>query len=171
MTTNWYVIQVPSKKERLVCERIKDLLSKEIYIDCFVPLAERIYKKEGRVKTITRPLFPGYLFIISDHIDQVYLQVKAVPYFTRVLHADFQFVPLTRDELNVFVDFLNNERIMEMSKGYIEGTQVYVTEGPLKGREGRIKKVDRHKRIAIIDAPFMGTQTALHVPLEIVSKI
>ena len=53
MTTNWYVIQVPTKKERLVCERIKDILNRDIYIDCFVPLAERVYKKDGRVKIVT----------------------------------------------------------------------------------------------------------------------
>lgn len=171
MITNWYVIQVPTKKERLVCERIKDILSKDIYTECFVPLAERVYKKEGKVKIVTRPLFPGYLFIISDYIEDVYLQIKKVPYFTRVLHADFQFVPLEWDEVAVFADFLNQEKVMEMSKGYIEGSQVYVTDGPLKGQEGRIKKVNRHKRIAIIETQFMGKMTSVHVPLEIVSKI
>ena len=60
---------------------------------------------------------------------------------------------------------------MQMSKGYIEGTQVFVTDGPLKGQEGRIKKINRHKRIAIIETPFMGKTTTIHVPLEIVSKI
>jgi transcriptional antiterminator NusG len=58
-----------------------------------------------------------------------------------------------------------------MSKGIIEGDQIIVERGPLKGYEGFIKKIDRHKRIAFIDIELFNTITTIKVGLEIVSKV
>lgn len=171
MLTNWYVIQVPTKKEKEVCNRIKGLVDKSYYEECFVPLAEKIYKKDGLVKKTLRPLFPGYLFMISDDIEKVFLRLKKVPYFTKILHEDYYFVPLEDYEVNSFVNFLDEEKIVTMSVGYIEGAKVFVTSGPLKGQEGKIRKIDRHKRSAMLEMSFMGQITRVNVPLEIVSKI
>jgi transcriptional antiterminator NusG len=57
-----------------------------------------------------------------------------------------------------------------MSKGIIEGDHIIVESGPLKGYEGFIKKIDRHKRIAFIDVELFNTVTTVKVGLEIVSK-
>ncbi len=42
--------------------------------------------------------------------------------------------------------FCDNEYIVEESIGFIKGDNVFITSGPLKGRESVIKKIDRHKR-------------------------
>ena len=58
-----------------------------------------------------------------------------------------------------------------MSKGFIIGDAITVTEGPLKGYEGSIKKIDRHKRMAFVELPFLGKETRVRIPLEIVDKL
>ena len=57
-----------------------------------------------------------------------------------------------------------------MSTGYIEGDQVIVVEGPLKGYEGSIRKIDRHKRVAYLDLEGFEDVSSIKVGLEIVSK-
>ncbi len=171
MLTNWYVIQVTTNNENNICQRIKSLVDNNLYIDCFVPLAERFYKTDGVYKKITRPLFPGYIFMISDNIDEVFQQLKKVPYFTKILHQDYFFVPVEDYEIQSFISFLDEEKTVTMSVGYIEGTRIYVQKGPLKGQEGRIRKIDRHKRIADVEISFMGRTTTVNMPLEIISKI
>ena len=42
--------------------------------------------------------------------------------------------------------------------------------GPLHGLEGNIIKINRHKRMAIIKADFMGGPREIKVGLEIIDK-
>lgn len=37
-------------------------------------------------------------------------------------------------------------------------------------QEGRIRKVNRHKRYALVDLPMMGQVIQVRLPLEIVSR-
>ena len=43
--------------------------------------------------------------------------------------------------------------------------------GPLQGKEGYIKKIDRHKRRAFLEMPMFGRVQKIQVGLEIVAKI
>ena len=51
-----------------------------------------------------------------------------------------------------------------------KGDKVVVIAGSEKGKEGTIKKIDRHKRIAMIEVELFGKLTIAKVGLEIVSK-
>ena len=57
-----------------------------------------------------------------------------------------------------------------MSKGLIVNDQVIIREGPLKGNEGLIKKIDRHKRRAYLELEMFGRTVETQVGLEIVEK-
>ena len=57
-----------------------------------------------------------------------------------------------------------------MSKGLIEGNQIYITQGPLKGKEGLIVKIDRHKRLAYLQLSMFHKELIAKVGLEIISK-
>ncbi|WP_416239277.1 KOW motif-containing protein, partial [[Clostridium] innocuum] len=46
--------------------------------------------------------------------------------------------------------FGKEEHVVEMSTGFIQGEQIFITEGPLQGKEGQIIRIDRHKRIAYL---------------------
>ena len=168
--SNWYVIQVMTGTEERIAASIRQLLSSDFYELCFVPLQEMPFKKDGKYVTITRPLFPGYLFLITDNIDQVNTELWKLAGFTRILGTSGSFVPLSREEVEAFRGLADHNYNVSLSKGYILGDQITVTEGPLKGQEGRIKKIDRHKRTAIVEMPFLGKTTGVRVPLEIVEK-
>ena len=57
-----------------------------------------------------------------------------------------------------------------MSVGFIEGDTIKVTEGPLLGLEGKIRKIDRHKRQCVVETEMFGQKTKMTVGLEIVYK-
>lgn len=52
----------------------------------------------------------------------------------------------------------------------IEGDEVKVVKGPLRGQEAKIVKVDRHKRLAWLEMHMFGRTKVVKVGLEIVSK-
>lgn len=49
-----------------------------------------------------------------------------------------------------------------------ENRQIKIMSGPLKNLEGQIKKINLHKRIAVVEADFMGNRALLHLGIEIV---
>lgn len=168
--TNWYVIQVLTGSEHAICRDLKELLNQQLYEHCFVPMAERQRRKEGKYVTVREPLFPGYLFIVSDYIEEINAALWKIAKFKRILRAGTAFVPLHPEEVEAFRCLTDEAFNITMSKGFIVGQAITVTEGPLKGYEGWIRKIDRHKRTAYIEVPFLGTKTRIRVPLEIVEK-
>ena len=61
----------------------------------------------------------------------------------------------------------DGERI-DLSRGYILSGKTFVTEGPLKGKESLIRRIDRHKRLAKVEIPASGQMA--EVGLEIYAK-
>jgi transcriptional antiterminator NusG len=168
--TNWYVIQVITGREERICSSIKQTLDPALFKYCFVPQRESLYKKEGKYISINKPLFPGYLFLITDHIEQVHSCICKMPHIIRILGTGNRFIPLEEKEVEVLCKFTDKAFNVSLSKGFIVGNEITITEGPLQGQEGRIRKIDRHKRIAIIEVSFLGKGTKVRVPLEIIEK-
>ncbi|MGI6227033.1 MAG: antiterminator LoaP, partial [Peptococcales bacterium] len=163
--TNWYVIQVITGSEQLICNNLIQIMDASLYHHCFVPMAETMHKKDGKYIKITKPLFPGYLFLITDKIEEAQANIWKIARFKRILRTGNSFVPLEEAEVDVFRSLTDEAFNVSLSKGFIVGDEITVTEGPLKGHEGRIKKIDRHKRMAIIQVPFIGKETNVRMPL------
>ena len=171
MNSDWYVIQVRTGSEQTACEKIRHRVPKKFWTDCFVPMAEIIHKRAGEYKRLLRPLFPGYLIVVSDDIEGTADALCHVSGFTRLLKAGKSFVALTEDEVVLLSAFSGESHCVSLSVGYIAGDRIVVTDGPLCGYEGLIRKIDRHKRIAEVEVSFMARPVITRMPLEIVSKI
>ena len=59
--------------------------------------------------------------------------------------------------------------IRDRSTGFIQGEQIFITEGPLQGKERQIIRIDRHKRIAYLQLSMFNKETTTKVGLETVS--
>ncbi|RJV84975.1 transcription antiterminator, partial [Erysipelotrichaceae bacterium AF19-24AC] len=78
--------------------------------------------------------------------------------------------PLDEEEITFMKSFGKEKHVVEMSTGFIQGDQIFITEGPLQGKEGLIIKIDRHKRIAYLQLSMFNKETTTKVGLEIISK-
>lgn len=170
MYSNWYVIQVQPKSEYRLCTKIKDRVSKDLYRDCFVPQAEYLYKKDGVFEKRIRPLFPGYIFVSTDNVKNFYDSLKKIDGFKRILKSGEDFTPISSEEAGFISGITDDEYNISLSAGFIIDSKITITSGPLVGNEGIIKKIDRHKRIGLIEINFMGQPQLVKMPLEIISK-
>lgn len=171
MYDNWYVIQVKSGNEEKIRDICYRLIPKNILSECFIPRTKTVRKLRGQFYEREDILFKGYVFMISDVIDDLYQQLKLIPELTKVLGNDGQgILPLLKEEVMFLLQFGKENHIVEMSKGYIVGTKINITSGPLVGNEGIIRKIDRHKRIAYIEVKLFDQLTTVKVGLEIISK-
>ena len=171
MQSNWYAIQVRTGSEKRICEKIIQAVDGNLYQECFVPLAEYIMKREGAYEKRIRPLFPGYLFIITDCIEQVSAQLSKISAFKRVLKSDNIFTPIEQEEADLIAGLYDEAYLVRLSKGMIVNSKVIVLSGPFQGREGLIKKIDRHRRTGLVEMTMMGRSMQIQIPLEIVEKI
>lgn len=166
-----YVIQVTSGKEESVRKLVLRLLAPAVE-DCYTPAYESMRRVRGEWKLVRGMLFPGYIFVQTSRPAAVAQGLKTVPAFTRLLGAsDTSILALTSDEVAWLNAFTNAEtHVVEMSEGVIEGDRVLVTKGPLRGHEGEIVFIDRHKRIAQLEVHMFGRRKRIKLGLEIVSK-
>ena len=171
MYSNWYVIQVLAKNEYRLCGKINDRISRELFTECFVPQAEYVYKINGLIEKRIRPLFPGYIFVITDKVEDFYESLRKIDGFKRILKEENFFTSISSEEAAFIAGVTDDEHSTSMSEGYILNSKIYITSGPLKGREGAIKKIDRHKRVAMVKVQLMGQPRLIRMPLEIVSKL
>jgi len=166
----WYAAQVGTGRENSVMTHCKKLLKEEIYLDCFVPRCEVQKKYQGDWHMEKKMLFPGYVFFESEQIEELYLGLKVVPELTKMLAMGHELVSLYPHEVAFFEKFCGKNRVVEVSEGYLSGDKVIVTDGPMVGFEGYIKRIDRHKRIAYLEVEFFGRKTETRVGLEVVRK-
>ena len=175
----WYALFVMTGYEH----EVANVISRSWRVDGlkpFVPMFDARFRKAGVVLSEKRRWIPGYVFLESEMSGlDFYLKIK--PYVSctdkalKLLrysnsHIDSSFEIQEGDR--AFLDkFLNEEECIEMSHGYIKGSSIVVTNGPLVGLEGLIKKVNRHKMLATIEASIFGDIRELTIGLEIISKV
>ncbi|MBR1930287.1 MAG: antiterminator LoaP [Lachnospiraceae bacterium] len=165
----WYAIQVLGGKEESTANLCQALLNQESE-ELFVPRYVRKKKFNGQWQEVQGILFPGYLFVITDRVADLFFRLKAIQSLTKILRADDAFIPLQPEEISFLQHFGREEHLVEMSTGHKEGDHITITDGPLADFEGKILKIDRHKRIAIIEVDFFSRVTQVKVGLEVIDS-
>lgn len=167
----WYVVQVRSGHEIEISEKCKKLIPKSILLDCFIP--EYTYQKKytGSWHEVKDVMFKGYFFLITDEIEILNVELNKIPDSMKLIgKKKAEIFPLDDEEVMFLQSFGKDDHIVDVSVGYIQGDKVHVTKGPLKGKEGLITKIDRHKRIAYLQIDMFKKETIAKVGLEIISK-
>ena len=77
---------------------------------------------------------------------------------------------MSREDIAMVELLSGKERLMKLSEGYMQDAQVIVIDGPLKGLEGKISRIDRHKRLAWLTVELFGRTIELQAGLEIIRK-
>ncbi len=167
----WYVIQVRTGREESTIIQCKKEIPSQILERCFLPYYKEKKNLNGKWETYQKILFPGYIFVVTDQLDELQESLKKVIGLTRLLAVDEEIVPLSEEEVCFLKHFGGEEQVVEMSTGIIVGSRTIVQSGPLKGMEGYIRRIDRHKRKAWLEVNMFGRAQLMQVGLEIVSKM
>ena len=154
---NWYAMKTMPEKEEEAAELIRRTIPPSLWESCTI-----LRKKK---------LFPGYLFLISENLDELHEQLKRLEAMTKLLGAGDDIIALTQNEIDFLLRFAGDEELVKMSQGMIIGDKVVILSGPLKGMESTIQRIDRHKRKAWLNLEMFGRQQLVEVGVEIVKKV
>ena len=168
---NWYVLFVMGGKEQQLC----DFLNQEDNWYAFYPKIELVRRKNSVDRIIEKPLFPSYIFVESEDKHQDF-QTKLRELKTRKkgivkeLNYKDEIPALYEEEKKYLKGLLDEKHTLKKSVGFIENDHVIITEGPLKGYESHISKIDRHKRKAVLEVEMLHKKIDVTIPLEIIKR-
>lgn len=166
----WYVVQVRTGTEENIRIQCQKRIPETILQRCFIPYYEEKKRMRGEWVTLKKVLFPGYVFMVTEELEELYLQLRCVEGLTRLIGTGDEIVPISSREEAFLRRMGGEEQVVHMSEGIIEGAQVHVATGPLQGMEGYIRKIDRHKRKAYLEVSMFGRMQSIQVGLEVVAK-
>ena len=167
----WYVVWTRTGQEESLKELCERRIPSGCYEECFIPKSETERKIAGKLVKQQKILFPGYLFFQSDYPEELMKNLKKLPGFTRLLGNDHTPQPLYPHEEEWLKTMVDGEMIIRMSRGYMVGDELIVTDGPLKNFKGKLAFIDRHKRAARLEMEFFGEKRQVWIGLEVTKKI
>ena len=177
-TNMYYVIQVKTGKEQKAIEDIlKNKPNDDPHFDVFAPYRKVNKKYHGEWKEVIERCFPGYIFVNTNNVKELFKQLYFTPGFTKLLGREGDtdnFVPLDEDESRM-IDILynkNTDHITEISNIEVhEGEMIRVLDGPLAGLETQIKKVNLHKRTVTVEFTLCKRLVEVSVGINIITNI
>jgi len=167
---NWYAIFVKTGEEDVV-EKYIDYYFNKSQCHLLIPKKRINEKRKGKLYSVVKTLFPGYVFINADMNINMYYIIKKLPKVYKILNESNEFYSRIQDyEMEPILQLTKKNDIIDYSKGFIKNSKVYIEEGPLKGLEGLIRKVDKRKCRAKIALDFMGSEKLVELGVELLRK-
>ena len=172
-----YIVEVFSGEEFNILNRIKNELDDSIILDSYVPM--KVIKKKylGEWHNDLFIAFPGYIFIESSDGVKLYYEIKKLYTFIKLLGVSKnkkEVESLSTEEEEFIYHLLGKDSkyIINSSDALIkENKIVEVLSGPLKGFEGKISRVNLHKRTATILVNIMNREIEMELSINLIREI
>ena len=166
----WVVAQVNVGKEDEIRKTCEDMVSRDILEDVFVPKHVRLKKYKSEWRRETRPLYSGYVFMVTKDPKALEKALIKVPGRHRLLKADDVILTVSDEERAFINRIAGRDNVVDISVGYKEGDRIRIVSGPMLGLEGDIVQVDRHKRLVTINMTLFGRSVKTTLGLELTYK-
>lgn len=167
----WYVARVREGSEEAAARDCRKLVDPGLLHDCFAPRVQLMQKRQGTWRLVERLLYPGYVFAVASDPRALDRRLGALSFPVRLVgRQELSYVPLAAGEQRWLEAVLDEGRMLRASTGAIEGGSLVVREGPLCGFEGRIRKVNRHKALALVQVDMPDRAVLLRAGLAVTSR-
>lgn len=177
MSKRWYIIQAFSGYEnqvqRSLIERIKRSELGDFFGDVLVPTEEVMEMKDGKKRTTTRKLFPGYVLIEMEMKDETWHLVKNCPNINGFIGGTPENpAPITKVEADRILNRLKQGSDAPKPKTIFEpGEEVLVIDGPFMDFKGLVEKVDYEKSKLHLTVSVFNRPTPVELEFDKVEKV
>ena len=171
---NYYIIQVATGREQAFIDGLQKKAPELAGAHNFIYLTRELYiRRQGKTLRELQPVFPSYIIMqTTGTVDgQTVLALKALPDFYHFLKSNTEITALSGNDLAIIQHFLGlGPRIGPSLVRFDQDDRIVVIEGPLKGIEGCIIKVDRRKQRAKIQIEFAGGAHTMDLSFEDIER-
>lgn len=119
------------------------------------------------------PVFPGYVFYETEELSpDDRWSIRRTEGFFRFLKTSLNPTPLSDSDKSVLLHFISFGKFADISKvTFDENDRIVVLEGPLKGLEGKIVRVDRRRGRAKIALDMCASAFLIDLGFAVVEKV
>lgn len=147
---------------------LQDLKEKNFIQDMFLPYCQRMKRYQGDWHIESRMLVPYGIFLLTEDPDRLQAALSELLFNLSAEGKGQKALPVDEPAVEFLRGLCGDSERIDLSRGYIRSGETFVTEGPLKGKESLIRRIDRHKRLAKVEIPASGQMA--EVGLEIYAK-
>jgi transcriptional antiterminator NusG len=171
---NYYALQVKTRSEDTYMKLAKQSMSLQGQEETSLIFPRRTMpiRNAGTIKHVLEPVFPGYIFLEAEELtDTMYWNLRTTPGFYRFLPENKKPKPLEGKDLATLKHFISFGPVADRSKvRFDENDRIQVAEGPLKGLEGKIIKVDKRKGRAKVKLDLYNESFLIDLAFEVIGQ-
>ena len=163
LNQQWYAVCTRHQHEKSAA-RIMEYKDLEV----FLPLYKARHRWKDRIKEVSVPLFPGYLFVREGL--KRWLAILSTPGVSRIVSSGGQPVAIPFLEIEGIKRVVESTLRVEPHPFLKSGDRVRVKCGPIAGVEGILI---RHKNVArlVLSVELLGNSAAVEVDATDVERI
>ena len=166
----WYVVHTYSGYENKVKANLEKLIEnrgmQDQILEISVPVQNTVEIKDGKRKTVSKKIFPGYVLIKMTMNDETWYVIRNTRGVTSFVGPGSKPVPLTEDEIKM----MGIEGTIEIIGLEVNDT-VKIMSGPFEDSIGIIREVNRSKKSVIVGLSIFGRDTPVELDFTQVQKI
>ncbi|MEJ6949596.1 transcription termination/antitermination protein NusG [Natronospora cellulosivora (SeqCode)] len=170
---NWYVVHTYSGHEN----KVKTNLEKRIettgmgdkIFRILVPTEEKIEKKKGKEKVVSKKIFPGYVLVEMIMTDDSWYVVRNTPGVTGFVSGGTKPLPLQEEEADHILRDMGLEERKVLAE-FQEGDNVKIVDGPFEDFIGVVQEVHAQQGKAKVLVSMFGRETPLELEFYQIEK-
>ena len=169
----WFVVHTYSGYEERVRrnleQRIRFMDTESDISQVVVPTEEEIEVRDGRRRTVTKRMLPGYVLVQMELTDQSWNIVRNTPGVTGFVGGGNRPVPLLEAEVNQILK--QTEEAPKVKIGFRKGQSVRVTSGPFVDFVGVVDEINEEKGKIKVFLSLFGRETLVELDFFQVEKL
>ena len=170
----WFAVHTYSGYENKVKmnleKRLESMGMADKIFRVMVPTEEEIQVKDGKKKTVTRKIYPGYVLVEMLMTDDSWYVVRNTPGVTGFVGAGSKPVPLGLDEVNRLLgQAAEGPRVYELDVAV--GENVKIISGPFADFVGAVEDINLDQGKLWVLVSMFGRETPLELDFGQVERI
>jgi len=170
---NWYVVHTYSGHENKVKtnleKRIESTGMGDQIFRILVPTEEKIERKKGKEKVVSRKIFPGYVLVEMIMNDDSWYIVRNTPGVTGFVSSGTKPLPLQPEEVDEILRGMGLEERKIVAEFEI-GDKVRIIDGPFEEFIGIIQELHPQQGRAKVLVSMFGRETPLELEFYQIEK-
>ena len=134
----------------------------------YLPQIQKTVRHARQLKTVLRPLFPRYLFVILDLERDPWLSVRSTVGISRVVAAqDGRPIPVPVGIVESLIAHSNGD-LTRLDTRFVRGQSVRILSGPFVDFVGTLERLDGAGRVQVL-LELMGTAVPVSLHRSVLS--
>jgi transcription termination/antitermination protein NusG len=177
MAMAWYVVHTYSGYENKAKLALEDAIRRYAlehkFGEILVPTEKVVEVKDGKKKTNTRKVFPGYIFVHMEIDTETWHVVKTTPKITGFIGGSRNPPPISEEEIRRIIGVESEDENEETTVviDFERGDEVNIIDGPFASMKGRVEEVNQARGKLRVMVSIFGRPTAVELDFTQVESL